>query len=171
MIAKVGFGGGCHWCTEAVFEHLIGVVKVQQGWIKSQTPFDTFSEAVIVEYDPSVISLEVLIQIHLHTHSSTSDHAMREKYRSAVYFFNPSDEVFLIKTLLKEEKENSHKYITKILPFEEFKSNTKQFLHYYKNSPEAPFCTTYITPKLSKLMHEFGKHVKGNFDNSKGEMD
>ena len=82
---KIGFGGGCHWCTEAVFQFLKGVTKVDQGWISSKEPNAYFSEAILLEYNPQLISLETLVSIHLHTHSSTANHSMRVKYRSAVY--------------------------------------------------------------------------------------
>ena len=88
MISKIGFGGGCHWCTEAVFQSLKGVAKVEQGWIASFDEYDSFSEAVIVYYNETVISLETLIDVHLYTHRSNSDHSMRKKYRSAVYTFS-----------------------------------------------------------------------------------
>lgn len=79
MTEKIGFGGGCHWCTEAVFNALSGIINVQQGFIKSPAPNDYFSEAVIVEFEPNEIPIETLIEIHLRTHSSTSDHKMRKK--------------------------------------------------------------------------------------------
>ena len=87
---KIGFGGGCHWCTEGVFQSLIGVNHVDQGWISSEVPNDNYSEGVIVNFDPQVISLHVLVEIHLLTHSSTSNHSMRDKYRSAVYTYDQS---------------------------------------------------------------------------------
>lgn len=77
-LKKIGFGGGCHWCTEAVFQSLKGVKSVQQGWIASKNEHFEFSEAVIVDFDPSSIPLKVLIEIHLHTHKSTSEHSMRK---------------------------------------------------------------------------------------------
>ncbi len=85
---KIGFGGGCHWCTEAVFQALIGVEKVEQGWIASEGENDSFSEAVIVHFDESTIDLSTLTAIHLFTHSCTSEHSMWKKYRSAVYTFS-----------------------------------------------------------------------------------
>lgn len=88
---KIGFGGGCHWCTEAVFQSLKGVKSVAQGWIASEGKASTFSEAVMVAYDPLKIPLKVLVEIHLRTHKSTSNHSMRKKYRSAVYVFNDED--------------------------------------------------------------------------------
>lgn len=45
---QLGFGGGCHWCTEVIFDHLVGVSNVQQGWIKSSPPGYGFSEAVLI---------------------------------------------------------------------------------------------------------------------------
>ncbi|MEM9546265.1 MAG: peptide-methionine (S)-S-oxide reductase [Bacteroidota bacterium] len=80
---KVGFGGGCHWCTEAVFQSLNGVTEVEQGWIASKEA-PLLSEAVIVHYDEKIIDLTILIEIHLRTHSATSSHSMRSKYRSAI---------------------------------------------------------------------------------------
>jgi len=51
VVKKIGFGGGCHWCTEAVFQSLRGVLFVEQGYIASTEPNSSFSEAVIVSYD------------------------------------------------------------------------------------------------------------------------
>ncbi len=85
-IDKIGFGGGCHWCTEAVFQSLMGVIKVEQGWISAEGTED-FHEAIILHFNSDIISLKKLIEVHLYTHNSTSNHSMRIKYRSAVYAF------------------------------------------------------------------------------------
>ena len=86
IIDSIGLGGGCHWCTEAVFLNLKGVVRVEQGWISASGAVE-FSEAVLVHFNPEKISIKDLIAVHLHTHKSTSSHSMRSKYRSAVYTF------------------------------------------------------------------------------------
>ena len=62
---KIGFGGNCHWFTEAIIQSFTGVVKVDQGSIASTGEHSAFSEAVIVVFDPSVITLHTLIEIHL----------------------------------------------------------------------------------------------------------
>ena len=136
---QLAFGGGCHWCTEAVFDHLEGVSVVQQGWIRSNSPHDSFSEAVLIDYDPKVISEEVLVQIHLVTHASTSNHSMREKYRSAIYFINPEDKDSIDHILSHAREIDSANYLTKILPLVEFQSNSEEFLHYYKNEARGTF--------------------------------
>ena len=160
VVAQLGFGGGCHWCTEAVFDHLKGVYKVRQGWIKSVPPFDSFSEAVLLDYNPKVIPTEVLVQIHLHTHSSASDHSMREKYRSAIYFLDQKDEEGLNDMLERARVEEGENYLTHVLPFVEFKLNSDEFLDYFKKRPDAPFCQRHIRPKLDILMEKFSENVR-----------
>lgn len=96
---KIGLGGGCHWCTEAVFQSLKGLVKVEQGYIRSNEENDYFSEAILVHFDSKIILLKDLIEIHLHTHKSTSNHSFREKYRSTIYYFEENEKQ-IIHTIL-----------------------------------------------------------------------
>jgi len=76
----IGFGGGCHWCTEAVFQSLKGVEKVEQGWISPANDISAFSESVLVHFQLKQNFLQTLIAVHLQTHSATSEHKMRNKY-------------------------------------------------------------------------------------------
>lgn len=156
---KIAFGGGCHWCTEAVYQSLKGVEVVEQGFVASTGEESFFSEAVIVHYDPKSIALKDLILIHLYTHKSTSDHSMRNKYRSAIYTFNPLD-AEKSKAAIENFQERFKKpLVTKVLPFGDFKLSDKAFQNYYFNNPQKPFCETYIAPKLRLLLLKFGKYV------------
>lgn len=158
-IIKIGFGGGCHWCTEAVFQSLIGVEKVQQGWIASEGNNDTFSEAVIVEYSPELIPLQTLIDVHLLTHKSTVEHSMRDKYRSAIYTFSEDQKPLILNMIHKIQETFENKIITKVLPFKEFRASREAIQNYYIKNPEKPFCKTYIDPKLKMLLTQFRKNV------------
>lgn len=155
---EIGLGGGCHWCTEAVFQSLIGVSKVAQGWIASDGENESFSEAVLITYDPQLISMDILIEIHLLTHASTAMHSMRVKYRSAIYYQNLSQKKSM--ELILDDLQQSERYITQILPLRSFKLNVEKFLNYYISKPEAPFCKTFISPKLSSIRKQFGTVVK-----------
>ncbi|MGC1472880.1 MAG: peptide-methionine (S)-S-oxide reductase [Psychroserpens sp.] len=149
---KVGFGGGCHWCTEAIFQSLKGVVCVDQGYIASNGAFSSFSEAVIVTFNPDCVKLSLLIEIHLGTHKSTKNHSMREKYRSAIYTFSDAQHykaqsiLNYLSTLAKTH------YITQILNFRAFKPSRESLLDYYYTNPKKPFCETFINPKLQWLI-------------------
>lgn len=155
MTDQVAFGGGCHWCTEAVFKSLKGVVKVQQGYISSSPPNDSFSEGVIVTFTPAHISLSQLIKVHLHTHKATSNHSFRDTYRSAMYWYRSEQE----HAFAKAKKELQHSFlkpiITAALPFVDFKPSRESIRDYYSKNPKAPFCTRYIEPKLKILEEKF----------------
>jgi len=156
---KIGFGGSCHWCTEAIFRSLKGVNSVDQGWIASDAENNTPSEAVIVHFDQQQISLETLIAIHLHTHSCTAEHTMRGKYRSAVYTFDDAQlnaAIVAIKTL---QTEFEQPVITKALPFQTFKLNSENYLDYYYKDPSKPFCQNIVNPKLKALLIRFKNQV------------
>jgi len=158
-LQKIGFGGGCHWCTEAVFQSLIGVTKVEQGFIASSDENDTFSEAVIVHFNSESISLKVLTEIHLHTHKSASNHSMRSKYRSAIYTFSIEQQKETETLLNKIKIEFEDKIITCILPFCNFKESDALFKNYYYKNPKKPFCETFINPKLSFLLKEYNAFI------------
>lgn len=162
-LEKIALGGGCHWCTEAVFQSLIGVKKVEQGYVSSFNENSSFSEAVIVHFNSEVIPLERLIEIHLYTHKSMSMHSMRGKYRSAVYTYSEDQNAHSLKILKNLQPEFNYKLITKVYSFNEFKASREELLDYYLKDPEKPFCKTYIAPKLKVLLEEFSGNIKSKF--------
>jgi peptide-methionine (S)-S-oxide reductase len=158
-IRKIAFGGGCHWCTEAIFLSLKGVQKVEQGFIAATESASSFSEAVIVSHQEDHISLKKLIAIHLHTHKSTKDHSSRTKYRSAVYVFDTS-EINEVKNILRSlQNDFVDPLITQVLLHTDFKPSEEQFKNYYYSNPEKSFCERYITPKLNKISNDFSNLI------------
>lgn len=157
--SKIGFGGGCHWCTEGIFESLIGIKAVNQGWIASIGSDAEFSEAIEVYFDKSIISLQTLIEIHLHTHASTANHSMRQKYRSAIYTYNESQNQDAKRALDSLQCDFDKKIITQVIPFDAFKKNKDELINYLYSSPDKPFCKAYIHPKLRILLTRFKDQV------------
>lgn len=158
-VFSVGLGGGCHWCTEGVFQSLKGVIEVKQGWISSLGENNSFSEGILVEFNSNEISLENLIEIHLHTHSCTSNHSFRDKYRSAIYVFDDNQKNRCEQLLVKFQFNFEKKIITKVLNFYEFKLNDEEYLNYLYSKENNKFCKTYIHPKLSLLLDKFSNKV------------
>ena len=162
MNQAVGFGGGCHWCTEAVFQALRGVQQVDQGFMRSSPPDDTWSEAVKVQFDPEVIGLARVIDIHLHTHASTSQHSMRAKYRSAIYV-NSLQQAHDAKAILSAIQDDfSEPLVTRVLPFVGFKPSELERKGYFEKNNGNQFCERYIEPKLQKLRDEYPHFVVGS---------
>jgi peptide-methionine (S)-S-oxide reductase len=158
-LTKIAFGGGCYWCTEAVFQSLIGVEKVAQGFISSEGQNESFSEAVIVSFNKN-INLKILIEIHLHTHKSTVKHSMRNKYRSAIYYFSEIEKEEIQHILATLQIDFKNPIITQILPFKDFKPSVEASQNYYIKNSQKPFCKKYIHPKLKLIASEFSSHVK-----------
>lgn len=148
---RIGFGGGCHWCTEAVFQALIGVDRVEQGFIGAPPPDDSLSEAVIVTFDARRISLADLIAVHLATHSSSGTHALRHRYRSAVYAFDARQAEAAKTALLDHARQSGLDFVTRVLAFARFTPSASRYHNYYATNPDRPFCQTHITPKLAHL--------------------
>lgn len=157
-IQKIALGGGCHWCTEAVFQSLRGVVKVEQGYVASLGEAHAFSEAVIVHFDAEEISLKVLIEIHLYTHKSTVMHSMRAKYRSAVYVFSAKQKQVSEEILQQLQHQFTDALVTKVLPFQSFKASREEITNYYSKNPNKPFCERFIEPKLALLRKEYAAY-------------
>jgi len=158
-VKKIGLSGTCYWCTEAIFLSLRGVTKVEQGWISSVADDNWFSEGIIVTYMPDVISLKNLIAIHLHTHSSTKAHAMRDKYRSAVYAMDPYQITEIKHNLALLQDEFELPLITRAYAFNQFKPSDESMQNYYYSDPQRPFCENIITPKLKKLLDSHAKFI------------
>ena len=153
---KIGFGGGCHWCTEAVFQALAGVDQVDQGWYASTPPDHRFSEAVRVTFNPQQIPQDTLIEVHLHTHASTSSHKFRSKYRSAVYVFDQQQRNDAEMALKRLQADFDKPLLTRVLDARTFRLSDEAFQNYYRTDPDRPFCRRYISPKLDKIRKRFG---------------
>lgn len=159
MQERIAFGGGCHWCTEAVFLALEGVDAVDQGYVASTGDLSDFSEAVIVNFNSEKVNLNGLIQIHLMTHHSTKNHSMRADYRSAIYVFSEKQRVLVEAELEAAKTVLQLQAITEVLDFREFKPSREAIQNYYFKNPSKPFCKRYIDPKLKMLLRAYPNYV------------
>lgn len=132
----------------------MGVEKVDQGYISVNDALEQFYEGILLYFNPEIISLRKLIEIHLQTHHSTSNHSMRSKYLSAVYTFDNIQHKQI--TFLLAQLQNNYKdaIITKAYSFGAFKESRSEIRNYYKTDPQRPFCKVYIEPKLEFLKRE-----------------
>ncbi len=156
---RVGLGGGCHWCTEAVFQSLRGVARVEQGFIRSTPPHDAWSEAVVVHFDPLEIALDVLIEVHVRSHAATKQHVLRHKYRSAVYVFDDEQAAAAQASIARLQPEYDRQLITRVLPFAAFRASPQRYQDYYRSNPQRPFCQRHIDPKLAQIRQAFARYT------------
>jgi peptide-methionine (S)-S-oxide reductase len=150
-VEQIGFGRGCHWCTEGVFQALEGVVQVDQGFIQSEAPSDLWAEGVIVNFDPAIISLATLAEVHLRTHLASGTYSPGGRYRSAIYVFEADQQPEAARTIAQFAIESNEPARTMLLPFLGFKPSDARYQNYYRTNPDRPFCRRYIDPKLKYI--------------------
>lgn len=154
-VEKIGLGGGCHWCTEGIFQTLAGVAQVEQGFLRSDPPCDTWAEGVIVHFDPHVIGLPTLIEVHLRTHRAVAPFIGTSKYRSAIYLGNDEQRKLAIEAIDSLQHEFDGAIGTRVLAFKGFEASDEQFRNYYASDPDRSFCRRYIDPKLEIIRRDF----------------
>jgi peptide-methionine (S)-S-oxide reductase len=140
-----------------VFQALRGVAQVDQGFVQSDAPADTWAEGVIVTFDPSVIEMATLSEVHLRTHSATRVRSPRSKYRSAIYIFEDSQRHEAESALARFADESGEAVHTLVLPHRSFKASDKRYQNYYRTDPSRPFCRRYIDPKLDYIRRHFSQ--------------
>lgn len=154
----IGFGGGCHWCTEGVFQALRGVEQVDQGFIQSAPPWDAPAEGVIVRFDPAIIDLATLTEVHLRTHSGNGTYSPDGRYRSAVYSGTAEQNRDAERAIAQFAEESGVTVQTQVLPLVRFTPSESRYQNYYRTDPARPFCRRYIDPKLAYVRRHFA-HV------------
>ena len=170
------FGGGCFWCTEAVFQMLKGVEKVEPGYAggKMENPsYEAVSgggtghaEVIRVTYDPAIISYEDLLTVFFGSHDPTTPNRqgadVGEQYRSVILYESDEDKKVAerISNEIQESLKDGTRVVTQIVPLGKFFPAEEYHKDYYKNNASAPYCQLIIEPKIEKVRKRFAELVK-----------
>ncbi len=170
------FGGGCFWCTEALFQQLRGVVRVTSGYAGGEVEDPDYhqvcsgttghAEVIQIEYDPGEISYADLLRVHFATHNPTTLNRQGAdrgtQYRSIVFYQN--DEELKQASAIKDEmaKLVETSVVTELVPFEVFYPAEDNHQDYYQLNPQGGYCTAVIDPKLKKFRDLFGILLKAD---------
>ena len=169
------FGGGCFWCTEAIFQMLRGVSLVESGYAggKKENPsYEAVSsgatghaEVIRVTYDPTVITYEDLLTVFFGSHDPTTPNRqgndVGEQYRSVIFY--STDEERLVAERVSKEIQDSltdgTRVVTQILPLQQFYKAEDYHQNYFKSNTSAPYCQLIIEPKIEKVRARFAQLV------------
>ena len=165
------FGAGCFWCTEAQFQQLKGVIRVESGYSGGHVAKPTYkdvctgttghAEVTNVIYDPSVISFDELLAAFFVTHDPTQlnrqGNDVGTQYRSVVFYHNQEQkektEGYIRK--LNEEKVYPSDIVTEVSPATTFYKAEDYHQNYYNQNGKEPYCQFVIQPKLEKFRKVF----------------
>lgn len=162
-------GGGCFWCTEAVFKKVPGITGIESGYaggfIKNPAYREVcngttgHAEVVRLEFNPGQVSLEKILRIFFLTHDPTTlnrqGNDVGTQYRSVIFYMNENqkEQAEKVKQELEKEKLFQNPIVTEIVPYSNFYKAEDYHQNYYANNSSQPYCSFVIAPKLEK----FGK--------------
>ncbi len=170
---------GCFWCSEAIFNRLKGVESVVPGYSGGRVEDPTYedvctgrtghAEAAQIEFDPTVIPYEKLLDVFWHTHDPTTlnrqGNDIGTQYRSAIFYHNDKQREIAEKSKRRIEESGVYKdpIVTEIVPFKKFYIAEDYHKKYYEQHQDALYCRYVIDPKIQKLLKQYGKDVKEEF--------
>jgi peptide-methionine (S)-S-oxide reductase len=166
------FGGGCFWCTEAIFKELRGVHSVTPGYAGGDTPSPTYeevsngntghAEVIRIEFDPTVISYHDLLDVFMHTHDPTTRNQQGNdvgtQYRSIILYTSEtqqSDAQLFMQELQSTKEFLRSNIVTELQPLVNFTEAENYHKDYYANNESQPYCQIVISPKLAKLRAKY----------------
>ena len=166
-------GGGCFWCTEALFQQINGVVSVEPGYSGGRnfkptyrevaSGFTGHAEMVRVKFDPEIIPYEELLKIFFSVHDASlldPEKGDYTQYRSIILYYN--DEQWAIAEKVRSETSElmGKTVYTEIAPYKAFYLAEEKHKNYYFKNPEAPYCVNIIDPKLARLRNGFSERLR-----------
>jgi peptide-methionine (S)-S-oxide reductase len=165
------FGGGCFWCTEAVFRELRGVEKVESGYAGGTVPNPSYeavcsgrtghAEVVQVTFDPHVISYRDLLEVFFATHDPTTENRqgadVGTQYRSTILYHDDAQRRTAEAVIAELERDGAfpEPIVTKVEPFDRFYPAERYHQEYFARNPRQPYCQIVIAPKLAKFRQKF----------------
>ena len=167
MYSKIYLAGGCFWCTEAIFTRVEGVKKVIPGYIGGNIKNPSYkevcsgrtghAEAISVEFDKNIVSLNKLLLIFFQTHDPTQlnrqGNDFGTQYRSAIFYIDLKQKNIIkntLKTISKSIFKNKE-IVTKIELAKDFFQAEKEHINYYDLNSNQSYCQIVISPKIQKL--------------------
>jgi peptide-methionine (S)-S-oxide reductase len=170
------FGSGCFWCTEAVFQQLEGVRKVESGYSGGRVKDPTYrqvctgetghAEVVQVTFDPKVISYPELLEVFWRSHDPTTKdrqgHDTGPQYRSVIFYHSERQKELAERYKQKIDAAGvfARPVVTEIEPFTAFYPAEEEHRNYYAENPDAGYCRVVIGPKVEKLRKVFREKLK-----------
>jgi len=170
------FGGGCFWCTEAVYKELKGVHSVESGYAGGHVKNTTYkevcsgttghAEVIQVVYDPTVISFFDLMEVFFYTHDPTTlnrqGNDVGTQYRSVVFYHDQEQKEIAEKyiKLLNEQKAYPKPVVTQVSPYMNYSAAENYHQDYYTLNASQPYCQVMIKPKLEKFRAHFPSKLK-----------
>ncbi len=158
-------GGGCFWCTEAIFQMLPGVKSVASGYAGGTKENPTYkdvchgdtghAEVIQIEYDPKVVSYNKVLETFWEAHDPTTLNRQGNdsgtQYRSIILYHNEAQKAAAEKSKAQAQMHFDNRIVTEIVPLKKFYKAEGYHQDYYRSNPSQGYCRAIIRPKVEKF--------------------
>ncbi len=173
---EVTLGAGCFWCVEAIFQRVKGVLHVEAGYSGGTVENPTYeqvctgntghAEVIRLEFDPTIVSFETILEVFWHTHDPTTLNRqgadVGTQYRSVIFYHDDKQ-----KKIAEESKQRTQAsglwddpIVTEISPLINYYKAENYHQNYFNNNPNAGYCSIVIAPKIAKFKKDFPHLLK-----------
>jgi len=175
-LEKATLGGGCFWCTEAVYLQLNGVVDVKPGYSGGDVKNPDYeqvctgrtghAEVVQITYDPGKVSFSEILEVFFMTHDPTTlnrqGNDVGTQYRSVIFYHTPQQKKVAEEIILEFEKEKVYDdpIVTEVAPFDKFYVAEDYHINYFARNKNKPYCQFVVAPKVEKFQKIFKEKMK-----------
>lgn len=177
-LQTITLGGGCFWCTEAVFVQVKGVTDVESGYCNGHVQRPSYedvctgqtghNEVVKLVYDPSQIStrevLEIFFSVHDATQLNRQGNDVGTQYRSGVYYSVPEQQQVaqaLVAEISRDKGFLASKVVTEVIPLSNYWPAEDYHQDFFERNPDQGYCRAVAGPKIAKFRKTFVQFAKG----------
>ncbi|GCL65980.1 peptide-methionine (S)-S-oxide reductase MsrA [Pseudaquabacterium pictum] len=170
----ITLGGGCFWCTEAVYEQVQGVLSVQSGYANGSVRQPTYAqvcdgdtghnEVVRVRFDADQISLREILEIFFVIHDPTTlnrqGNDVGTQYRSGIYWHQPEQAEVARAVMAEADARVGGRLVTELVAEDNYWPAEAYHQHYFANNPGQGYCAHVVAPKVEKFRKTFAERVR-----------
>ena len=176
---KATLGGGCFWCTEAVYQQLKGIVDVKPGYSGGHVKNPSYrevcdgntghAEVVQIIFDPEMVSYSEILEVFFMTHDPTQlnrqGNDVGTQYRSVIFYHSEKQKEIAERVLraFREEKVYNKAIVTELTAFEEFYVAEDYHINYFNRNKYQPYCEFVVAPKVEKFKKVFKDKLKDKY--------
>jgi len=170
----ITLGGGCFWCTEAVFEQVAGVLSVQSGYCNGRVVQPSYeqvcegttghAEVIRVAFDPAQVTLRELLEIFFVVHDPTTlnrqGNDVGTQYRSGIYWHTPQQAGVAGQVIAEANAGLGGRVVTELAAETNYWPAEDYHQHYFANHPGQGYCAYVVAPKVQKFRQTFADRVR-----------
>ena len=170
----ITLGGGCFWCTEAVYQQVDGVLAVESGYSNGHTRNPSYqqvcggdtghNEVVRVEFDNERISLREMLEIFFTIHDPTTLNRqgadVGTQYRSGIYFHDPAQRDVALAVIEEANAAHRGRVVTELQPVDNYSRAEDYHQRYFQKNPHQGYCAAVVAPKVEKFRKTFKARLK-----------